>query len=67
MSEAIKNLVDAMIAKDASNMETSFQAAMAEKISARLDDMRQDIAQNMFKTPEAEVETSIEEPSVEAA
>ena len=62
MSEAIKNLVDAMISKDASSMENSFQAAMAEKISARLDDMRQDIAQNMFKSAEDE---TIEEPTVE--
>lgn len=50
MNENIKELVDAMLAKDASRTETAFQAAMAEKISAKLDDMRSNVAQNMFKT-----------------
>jgi hypothetical protein len=56
MNENIKKLVDAMIAKDASGTESAFQAAMAEKISAKLDDMRQEMSQSMFKTPEAVVE-----------
>lgn len=57
MSETVKNLVDAIQAKDAIATETAFQAAMAEKISARLDSMRQDVAQSMFKTHEVEVST----------
>lgn len=61
MNENIKELVDAMLAKDASRTETAFQAAMAEKISAKLDDMRTNMAQNMFKTPVA----SAAEPVVE--
>jgi hypothetical protein len=63
MSETVKNLVDAIQAKDAIGTEAAFQAAMAEKISARLDSMRQDVAQSMFKTKEVEVST--EEPTVE--
>ena len=63
MSETVKNLVDAIQAKDAIATETAFQAAMAEKISARLDSMRQDVAQSMFKTQEVEVST--EEPTAE--
>jgi hypothetical protein len=63
MSEAVKNLVDAIQAKDAIGTEAAFQAAMAEKISARLDSMRQDVAQSMFKTQEVEVST--EEPTAE--
>lgn len=62
MSETVNALVDAIKQKDAIGIETAFQAAMAEKISARLDDMRQDVAQRMFKTQEAEIDT---EPTVE--
>jgi hypothetical protein len=54
MNENIKELVDAMLAKDASRTETAFQAAMAEKISSKLDDMRSSMAQSMFKAPAAE-------------
>jgi len=64
MSETVNNLVNAIKSKDAMGIETAFQAAMAEKISAKLDDMRQDVAQRMFKTQEAE--PSAEEPTVEA-
>lgn len=59
MNENIKNLVDAMLAKDATKTESAFQAAMAEKISAKLDDMRTSMAQSMFKTPEAVVEEEV--------
>lgn len=47
MSE-VKNLIDAISAGDAVGTEQSFGAAMAEKISAQLDIMRQNIAQTMF-------------------
>ena len=63
MSETVKQLVTAMLQKDAMGTETAFQSAMAEKISAKLDDMRMNVAQSMFKTPEAAVETSVEEPA----
>ena len=59
MSKTVKTLVDAIQAKDAIGTEAAFQAAMAEKISARLDSMRQDVAQSMFAEPE---EVTIEEP-----
>jgi hypothetical protein len=52
MSEAVHNLVDAMVSGDALATETAFAAAMAEKITDKLDDMRVTVAQNMFKTPE---------------
>jgi hypothetical protein len=45
-----------MLQKDAVGTESAFQSAMAEKISAKLDDMRVSVAQSMFKTPEAAVE-----------
>lgn len=60
MSETVKQLVTAMLQKDAMATETAFQSAMAEKISAKLDDMRVSVAQSMFKTPESAVETPAE-------
>lgn len=48
MSETVQQLVTAMLQKDAIGTETAFQNAMAEKISSKLDDMRVQVAQNMF-------------------
>lgn len=69
MNENIKNLVDAMMAKDANGTQAAFQAAMAEKISAKLDDMRTSMAQSMFKTqaePPASVPVVEEDLDVDA-
>ena len=54
------DLVAAIINKDATGIEGAFNDAMAEKISTRLDDMRSDIAQSMFKQEEAPVEEPVE-------
>ena len=54
------DLVSAIINKDATGIESAFNDAMAEKISTRLDDMRTDIAQSMFKQEEPEVTTEQE-------
>lgn len=48
MSETVINLVNAIRSGDAMETETAFGAAMAEKLSAKIEDMRQNIAQNMF-------------------
>lgn len=56
MNENVKELVDAMLAKDADKMQSAFQAAVAEKISTKLDDMRSNLAQNMFKAQEQQPE-----------
>jgi len=53
------DLVQAIINKDATGIESAFNDTMAEKISARLDDRRNDIAQSMFNQ---ETEVSVEEP-----
>ena len=58
------DLVTAIINKDAVGTETAFNAAMAEKISTRLDDMHASIAQSMFNQPE---EVAIEEPEATEA
>lgn len=51
-----KDLIDAISTGDAVGIESSFNAVMAEKISAKLDVMRQDIAQSMFKNVNEESE-----------
>lgn len=48
------DLVAAIINKDATSIDTAFNAAMADKISSRLEDKRQEMSQNMFNQ---EVET----------
>ena len=51
-----KDLIDAISTGDAMGIESAFNASMAEKISVKLDTMRQDVAQNMFKTIEPDTE-----------
>jgi len=48
MNENTLNLIKAIAEGDALETEKTFQAAMAEKISAKLEDMRAQVAQNMF-------------------
>ncbi len=50
------DLVSAIINKDATGIEAAFNDAMAERISVRLDDMRDGVAQSMFKEPPTESE-----------
>ena len=47
-----KDLINAIVAGDAVEIENAFNSTMAEKISTRLDDMRADVAANMFKQEE---------------
>jgi hypothetical protein len=53
------DLVSAIINKDAVGIETAFNTAMGEKIASRLEDLRTNVAQNMFK--QEEPETVVEE------
>ena len=52
MSETVQNLVNAIKAGDALETQNAFANAMAEKLSGRLEDMRQTVAQSMFATQE---------------
>ena len=61
MNETVQNLVQAIQAGDALETEQAFANAMAEKLSARLDDMRQSVAQSMF----AQAEEPVAEPTAE--
>lgn len=48
MTESVKNLINAISAGDAVETENAFQVAIADKISARLDDMKIEVAKGMF-------------------
>ena len=66
MSDTTLNLIKAIAAGDAMETEAAFNASMAEKISVKLDDMRMNIAKNMFATEEeVEVEVSSEDSTEE--
>jgi hypothetical protein len=58
MSESVKNLINAISVGSAIETEDAFNSAMAEKISVKMDAMRQEVAANMFKTVEAVEETT---------
>ena len=49
-------LINAIASGDAVATETAFNAAMADKISGRLDDMRIDVAKTMFAPQQATTE-----------
>jgi hypothetical protein len=54
-----RNLIDAIEAGEASNIEASFNDIMANKVSERIDSMRDVMAQNMFTDPEMESEEEL--------
>lgn len=58
MSDSVRNLINAISAGSAIDTEEAFNSAMAEKISVKMDAMRQEVAANMFKTAEAVEETT---------
>ena len=60
MSESVQNLINAIASKNAIETESAFNAAMAEKVSARLEDLRQNIAQSMFAAEQVSTETEVE-------
>lgn len=60
MSENTLNLIQAIANGDAVETEQAFSQAMAEKLSAKLEDMRTGIAQNMFSAQEPVVEEEVQ-------
>lgn len=55
-----KDLINAIAAGDAVEIENAFNSTMAEKISSRIDDMRISVAQNLFSKDEASIEEEVE-------
>ena len=66
MSETTTDLINAMVSGNAIDTETAFNAAMADKLSGKLDALRQTVAQNMFKTPDEQLEVEAEAEEIEA-
>ncbi len=56
-------LINAIATGDAVATENAFNAAMAEKISSKLDDLRVNVAHNMFNAvaPQEETTTGTEQ------
>ena len=70
MSQGVQNLISAIDSGDATAIDAAFNAEMATRISARLEDMRVSVAKNMFATEqsvetESEAETAEENAEVE--
>jgi len=51
-----KDLINAIIAGDAIEIENAFNSTMAEKISDRIDDMRTQVAKSIFATEGADLD-----------
>ena len=60
MNETVQNLVYAIADGDALGTQNAFAAAMAEKLSVKLEDMRMNMSQNMFNQLETVAEEVIE-------
>lgn len=52
MSDLTRNLIDAIISGKATDIEITFQASMAEKISSAMEDKKIEVAQGMFTKEE---------------
>lgn len=55
------DLINAIDAGDSEAIEKNFQELMADRVSTALDAKRDELAQNMFKTPEAKAEEEVVE------
>ena len=60
MNESVIKLVDAIKSGDAISTEEAFAAAMADKLSVKIDDYRQQVAANMFNQQEEMVEEEVQ-------
>jgi hypothetical protein len=60
MTQGVKDLINAIAEGDSETINASFNAEMATRISARLEDTRVQVAQTMFKTEQVEEEVEDE-------
>lgn len=61
MTQGVKDLISAIIEGDATTIDATFNAEMANRVSAKLQDMRVSVARNMFKTEQVEEQTEEDE------
>jgi len=59
MTQGVNNLIDAIESGDSMAIDTAFNTELSTRISDKLDVMRQDLAQNMFKEHEVEAEPKV--------
>ncbi len=60
MTQGVQDLIKAINSGDSTDIDSAFNAEMANRISTRLEDMRVSVARGMFAT-----EQSVEDPQVE--
>ena len=65
MTEGVQNLINAIAEGDSVGIESAFNQEMATRISDRLDDMRIEVARNMFRTESVQEELEEETPEEE--
>lgn len=51
-----RELIDAIVSGDSQNVQSTFESEMMSRVAARMDTMRQNVAQNMFKVQESVAE-----------
>lgn len=57
----VNDIIDAIQSGDSVAIDNAFNKEMAARVSDRLDTMRQDVAQNMFKSAESvDLDTDVE-------
>jgi hypothetical protein len=61
MTQGVQDLIKAINSGDSTEIDSVFQAEMANRISTRLEDMRVSVAQGMFATEQSVEETEVEE------
>ena len=66
MTEGVHNLINAIAEGDSVAIESAFNQEMATRISDRLEDMRIDVARNMFRTESVQEEPEEETPEEES-
>jgi hypothetical protein len=52
-----RDLIDAIQAGDSTKVDDAFNTVMVQKVSERLDAMRDDLSQNMFRAIDSSSET----------
>jgi uncharacterized protein (DUF885 family) len=60
MTQGVQDLIKAINSGDSTDIDSAFNAEMANRISTRLEDMRVSVAQGMFATEQSVEETEVE-------
>ena len=59
MSDLTRNLIDAIIAGKATEIESIFQSTLADKLSSAMEDRKLEVAQGMFKESTKSLDESL--------